>query len=118
MATKTKVTAGLAIPPGYYIADEIEERQMSQTELARQMGRPPQAINEIIKGKKQITAETAIQLEKVFAVDARTWLNLESSYRLALARGKPHIDALDDMEPAKDERLKGAFTAPRQPPVQ
>jgi HTH-type transcriptional regulator/antitoxin HigA len=56
MVTKTDAYPDVAIPPGEYLAVEIEARGTSQTELARRMGRPLNAINEIIKGKKSITA--------------------------------------------------------------
>jgi len=46
------------------------------------MGRPVQTINEIIKGKKEITAGTAIKLEKVLGTPAHIWLNLERGYQL------------------------------------
>jgi len=50
------------------------------------MGRPLNAINEIIKGKKIITAETAIQLEEVMPeIPARFWLNLETDFQLTKA---------------------------------
>ena len=59
---------------------------MSQKELARRMGRPLNAINEIINGKKAITAETALQLEEVTPeIPARFWLNLETDFRLTKA---------------------------------
>jgi HTH-type transcriptional regulator/antitoxin HigA len=83
MVTKTESYADIAIPPGEYLAEEIEARGMSQKELARRMGRPLNAINEIINGKKAITAETALQLEEVMPeITARFWLNLESEYQL------------------------------------
>ena len=59
---------------------------MSQADLARRMGRPSQAINEIAHGKKAITPETAIQLEKVTGVPAHVWTGLEEEYRLILAQ--------------------------------
>ena len=59
---------------------------MTQRELAARLGRPAQAINEIIRAKKAITPETAIGLEKVLGIDAQFWTNLESNYRLSLAR--------------------------------
>ncbi|HXG35927.1 MAG TPA: HigA family addiction module antitoxin [Dehalococcoidia bacterium] len=102
MVTKAKVQPGLAIPPGYLIVEELEARGISQAELARRMGRPKNAVNEICKGKKEITAQTALELEAVLGIDAETWMNLEGSYRLALARGKPHIDQLEEMKPAED----------------
>jgi HTH-type transcriptional regulator/antitoxin HigA len=86
MVTKTHAYPDVAIPPGEYLAEEIEARGMSQKELARRMGRPLNAINEIINGKKSITAETALQLEEVMQeIPARFWLNLETDYQLIQA---------------------------------
>jgi HTH-type transcriptional regulator / antitoxin HigA len=86
MVTKTDVYPDVAIHPGEYLAEEIESRGISQKELARRMGRPLNAINEIIKGKKAITAETSLQLEEVMPeIPARFWLNLETDYRLTRA---------------------------------
>ena len=64
MVTKTDAYPDVAIPPGEYLSEEIEARGISQKELAGRMGRPANAINEIINGKKAIT-ETALQLESV-----------------------------------------------------
>jgi HTH-type transcriptional regulator/antitoxin HigA len=86
MVTKTGAYPDIAIPPGEYLAEEIEARGLSQKELARRMGRPLNAINEIINGKKAITAETALQLEDVMPeIPARFWLNLETDYQLIKA---------------------------------
>jgi HTH-type transcriptional regulator/antitoxin HigA len=54
----------VATPPGEHLADTLREVGMNQSELARRMGRPQQAINEIVRGVKAITAETALQLEE------------------------------------------------------
>ena len=84
--TKTEAYPDVAIPPGEYLAEEIETRGISQKELARRMGRPLNAINEIINGKKSITAETALQLEEVMPeIPARFWLNMETDYQLIRA---------------------------------
>ena len=86
MVTKTDAYPDIAIPPGEYLAEEIEARGISQKELSRRMRRPLNAINEIINGKKAITAETALQLEEVMPeIPARFWLNLETDYRLTKA---------------------------------
>ena len=86
MVTKTDAYPDIAIPPGEYLAEEIGARGISQKELSRRMGRPLNAINEIINGKKAITAETALQLEEVMPeIPARFWLNLETDYRLTKA---------------------------------
>src|SRR6266571_2576782 len=75
-----------AIPPGDVLLEVLEERGMTQTDLARRMARPLKTINEIIKGKTAITAETALQLERTLGISARFWNNLESNYREAMAR--------------------------------
>ena len=75
-----------AIPPGTTLLEIIQSKKMSQSELAERMSRPKKTINEIIKGKAEITSETAIQLEYVLNVPANFWINLEKNYRLDLAR--------------------------------
>ena len=86
MMTKTRAYPDIAIPPGEFLAEEIAARGLSQKELASRMGRPINAINEIINGKKAITAETALQLEEVMKeIPARFWLNLETDFQLTKA---------------------------------
>lgn len=89
MTTKSpRVYSDLAIPPGETLAEELEERGMTQRELAARLGRPPQVINEIIRGKKAITPDTAIGLAKVLGIEAQFWVNLEADYQMTLARGR------------------------------
>ncbi|MDD2450592.1 MAG: HigA family addiction module antitoxin [Sulfurovum sp.] len=76
----------LAIHPGEFLEETIEELGMSQAELANRLGRPVQAINEIIKGKKSITSTTALELEDVLGVPSHIWIGLESEYQIVLAR--------------------------------
>ena len=86
MVTETDKYPDVAIPPGEYPAEEIEAPGISQRELAKRMQRPVNAINEIINGKKSVTAETALQLEAVMPeIPARFWLNLETDYQLTKA---------------------------------
>jgi HTH-type transcriptional regulator/antitoxin HigA len=73
-------------PPGETLQETIDALQMSQAELAERMGRPKKTINEIIKGKAAITADTALQLEMVLGVPASFWSNRERLYRENLAR--------------------------------
>lgn len=74
--------------PGRILDRELEARGWTQKELADIMGRPAQTINEIIRGSKQITPETAIELSEAFGTSAEFWMNLETNYRLHLARKK------------------------------
>jgi len=82
--TKERIYSDIAIPPGKILLGSIKALSISQTELARRMDLPIQAINEIIKGKKEITADTAIKLEKVLGTPAYIWLNLERGYQLKI----------------------------------
>jgi HTH-type transcriptional regulator / antitoxin HigA len=86
MVTKTKAYPNIAIPPGEFLLEEIQARGLTQKELARRMGRPLNAINEIINGRKAITADTALQFEEVMPeIPARFWLNLETDFQLTKA---------------------------------
>ena len=78
----------VAIPPGEHLADTLREQGMNQSELAWKMGRPVQAVNQIVNGSKAITAETALQLEEATGVPAHIWTRLEADYRLVLAKLK------------------------------
>jgi addiction module HigA family antidote len=75
-----------AVLPGDSLAEMLDAIPMTQKELASRMGRPLKTINEIVKGKAAITAETALQLERVLGTPAGFWINLERNYREALAR--------------------------------
>lgn len=75
-----------AVSPGQLIQRELDARGWTQNDLAEVMGRPAQVISEIITGKKQITAETAIELGEAFGVDAAFWSTLQSNYNLHQAR--------------------------------
>lgn len=85
-----------ATPPGSTLLDIIEERGLSQADLARDLGRPLKTINEIIKGKCAITPETALQLEEQKMGSADFWVKREALYRLSLARMKATSGVRDD----------------------
>lgn len=73
-------------PPGETLLYLLEERGLTQKELALRMGRPLKTINEIVKGKAAITKETSLELEKVLGTPADFWLRREARYREYLAR--------------------------------
>lgn len=77
-----------AVPPGETLLETLEDRGMTQAELARRADRPLKTINEIIHGKAAITPETAIQLERVLGIRDAFWNKLELDYRAALARAE------------------------------
>ena len=74
---KRQFNPNYTVPPGETLLESIGSLGMSQAELAQRMGRPLKTINEIIKGKAAITADTALQLEKVLRIPASFWNNAE-----------------------------------------
>jgi len=85
MATDPQVHSDLAIPPGEYLSEVLEDLGMSQADLARRMGRPEQMVSEVLGGAKRITPETALQLERVTGVPANVWTGLEEEFQLTKA---------------------------------
>ena len=75
-----------AFPPGEYLRDELEERGWTVTEFAEIIGRPVQAVSEILNAKKAITAETALAVSEALGTTPEVWLNLQTRYRLYLQR--------------------------------
>ncbi|MFE5478066.1 MULTISPECIES: HigA family addiction module antitoxin [Nocardia] len=71
-----------AFPAGDYLRDEIEARGWTVSEFAQIVGRPQQAISEILNGRKEITAETALEIAAATDTEASTWLRLQNTYRL------------------------------------
>jgi len=72
--------------PGRILLRELNARGWSQRDLAAIMGRPYQAINQIARGVKRITPETARELAQAFGTSPELWMNLEGNYRLQLAK--------------------------------
>lgn len=75
-------------PPGAVLRSELDARGWTQKDLAEILDRPPQVITEIIRGTKQITPETALELGAALGTSADIWTNLETAYRLQLARSR------------------------------
>ncbi|MEM9665488.1 MAG: helix-turn-helix domain-containing protein [Bacteroidota bacterium] len=82
-------------PPGDTLDDALQERGMSQVELAERIGLDKKTVNEIINGKAPITPETALLLERVLGIPARFWSARDQQYREALAR-RELTQALED----------------------
>lgn len=70
--------------PGEALQQELDSRHWFQADLAEVIGRPFQAVNTIIKGKKEITRETAAQLGAAFGTTPEHWLKMQDDYRLWL----------------------------------
>jgi len=84
--------------PGGTLEDTLEERGMTQAQLSERTGRPKKTINEIIKGKTGITAETAIQLERVLGITASFWIQRQCHYDESVARQNSKSKLTDHLE--------------------
>ncbi len=80
-----KLTPAIAIPPGEYLKDILDKKDLKQREFAITIGMAHSQLNEIIKGKRGISTELAIILEAALGIDKDYWINLQSNYELAKA---------------------------------
>lgn len=89
------------IHPGEILMEDfIKGFGITQNKLAVSIGVPPRRINEIVHGKRGITADTAVRLAKYFGTSAELWMNLQSNYELRLER-RVLREQLDAIEPLK-----------------
>lgn len=91
------------IHPGEVLMEDfIRGFGITQNKLAVSIGVPPRRINEIVHGKRGITADTALRLGRYFGVSAQFWLNLQTRYELELAedRASEQIAAITPLKVA------------------
>lgn len=86
------------IHPGEILADELVELNKSPTELARELHVPANRISQLVAGKRAMTADTALRLERWLGVSAAFWMNLQKRYELDIARERSD-DVLKMIEP-------------------
>jgi addiction module HigA family antidote len=77
------------ITPGDILLEEfLLPMGISQNQLAKDLNVPPNRISQIIRGKREITADTALRLGKYFGIEPEFWLNLQVRFNMKLAREK------------------------------
>lgn len=84
-----------AFPPGEYLREELDARGWTIAEFAEILGRPTQAVSEIINGRKTITATTAKEIGGALGTAPDVWLNLQNAYQLHTQGPEP--SALSDV---------------------
>ena len=91
------------IHPGEVLLQEfLEPLDVTQHRLAVSIGVPPRRINEIVHGKRRITADTALRLARYFGTTDRFWLNLQTRYDLEVERDRlgAALEAIHPLQPA------------------
>ena len=77
------------IHPGEVLSEEfLRPLGLSQYRLAKDINVPPRRINEIVQGKRAISADTALRLSRYFGTSAKFWLNLQTQYDLDIQEEK------------------------------
>ena len=88
------------IHPGEILLEEfVQPLGVSQYRLAKDISVPPRRINEIVHGRRSITADTALRLSRYFGTSEQFWLNLQTRYDLEVTR-----------ERLKDRLIQEVFT--------
>ena len=105
---KKELTPFVATHPGEMIKDELKERGMTQKQLAVETGIKPSVLSETINGKRSVSLNVAVALEKALGIPADIWMNLQTQYDLDTA----HIAERDNQRetiavtiPARDRDL-------------
>lgn len=81
-----KQTPFIATHPGELIKDELKERNLTQKELSEMTGIKPSVLSETINGKRSVSLNVAVALEKALGVPAEVWMNLQTQYDLDSAQ--------------------------------
>ncbi|MEE8484530.1 MAG: HigA family addiction module antitoxin [Nitrospinota bacterium] len=77
------------VPPGEILLEEfLKPMGISQNMLAREIDVSPRRVNEIVLGRRSITADTALRLGRYFDMEPEFWMNLQSRYDLRTAKNK------------------------------
>ena len=104
MSNSSTITEGDVIEPihpGEVLTENfIEGLGITQNKLAVSIGVSPRRINEIVHGKRGITADTVLRLAKYFGTSEEFWMNLQSHYELRIERRALH-DQLAEITPLK-----------------
>jgi addiction module HigA family antidote len=87
------------IHPGEILLEDfLKPMGVSQYRLAKGISVPPRRVNEIVHGKRGVSADTALRLARFFGTSERFWLNLQSRYELETERDRLGDDLLREVE--------------------
>ena len=95
----------IPISPGEILYEEfLEPMEISQAQLARDLNVPPNRINQIIRGKREITADTALRLGQYFGIEPEFWLNLQLRYNMKVAEEKVGLQIKKEVKPYQSSK--------------
>jgi addiction module HigA family antidote len=95
------------ITPGEILREDfMEPLDISINRLARDLSVPPNRISEIVNGKRAITADTALRLQRYFGIEAQFWLNLQNEFDLRMMKRKIWSDIKRRIIPVKTSEIE------------
>lgn len=91
-----------AVHPGEILREELEELGMSAKAVAHELGVPQNRISDILRGRRGITADTALRLARYLDTTPQVWLNLQKTYELRVAELKSGKDIAKQVKPRQE----------------
>ena len=85
------------IHPGEHLAEILEELGISQYRLAKAIGVPPRRINEIVHGRRSVTADSAVRIGQALGMTPEFWINLQGLYDLDLVRASTDVGGIEPL---------------------
>jgi addiction module HigA family antidote len=95
-------------PGEMLLEDFMKPLGLTQYRLAKAMHVYPRKINEIVHGKRAITADTALRLARFFGTSAEVWMNLQANYDLELARDTIEVVVRQEVTPYAESEVMTA----------
>ena len=80
------ITIDVMLHPGELLADELNAREIKQKDFATKINLQPPHLNDLLKGKRHVSARIALKIENELGIDASYWLRLQMAYDLAIAK--------------------------------
>ena len=95
------------IHPGEHLLEILDELEITPYRLARTIGVPVRRVNEIVHGKRSITADTALRIGRALRTTPEFWLNLQRRYDLDVARDTIDVSTIEPLVPEMDPPAAG-----------
>ncbi len=90
------------VHPGEILREELDELGMSAKAIARELGVPQNRISDILRGRRGITADTALRLARYLNTTPQVWLNLQNAYELRVAELESGKDIAKQVKPRQE----------------
>jgi addiction module HigA family antidote len=89
------------VHPGEILAEELQELELSANALAQALDVPTNRISDILRGRRSVTADTALRLARYLGTTPALWLNLQQNYDLAIAQKSVGAEIAKTVRPRK-----------------